>query len=145
MQQKTNQPQNRRHYSSNQPRSKPISYFIHGAALLAVFLFSAAFLSDILGAVAPQTFSKEVLSFSTPEHLEYHCGDDSPFKGDDFFSDVCDLVRQKLKEQVSIKEIQEKYYPISKSYARHNYIKGILHNGFVILGLILFLRFYRRK
>lgn len=135
---------NRRNRSSNSSRSKPISYFIHGAALLAVFLFSVAFLSDVLGALAPKTFSKQVLSFSTPEHLEYHCSDNSPFKGDDFFSDVCDLVRQKSKEKVSIKEIQEKYYPISKSYARHNYIKGILHNGFVVLGLILFLRFYRR-
>ena len=86
---------------SHSSRSKPISYFIHGGALLAVFLFSVAFLGNILSAISPQTFSQQVFSFSTPAHLEYHCGDSSPFKdeGSGLFSNVCELVQKKISEK----------------------------------------------
>ncbi|MHA1541110.1 MAG: hypothetical protein ACTSXL_01520 [Alphaproteobacteria bacterium] len=131
----------RRPNYNNSNRSKPISYFIHGASILAVFLLSVALVGDLIGIISPKTFSKNVLNFSSPQHLEYHCN--NAYYKDNATTNVCEKIKEKNLEEV--KKIQEKHYVVSKSYARHGYIKGLVDNAFLIIGLLMFLRFYRRK
>ena len=69
MQQRTNQQQNRRHYSSNQSRSKPISYFIHGAALLAVFLFSVAGKGMMEPKIGAEVIDRNGTSLGTVDYI----------------------------------------------------------------------------
>lgn len=144
MQPKTQPPYNR-NYSTQPSRSKPVSYFIHGLALVTVFILGVSVLTDGLKLISPKTFSNEVLAFSSPEHLEYYCSDRSFFKGDDLFSDVCGFVQNKENSKISIQEIHQKYFPISVSFVRHEAVKDLIHNLLLLVGLVAFLRLYRRQ
>lgn len=140
-----NQPRSNQSSSVQASRSNPVSCFIHGVALLTVFFLGVSVLTDALKLISPKTFSNEVLAFSSPEHLEYYCSDRSFFKGDDLFSDVCGFVQDKEESKVSVQEIHQKYYPISVSFVQHEALKDLIHNVLLLLGLVAFLRLYRRQ
>ena len=141
------QPQ-RKHYPrrnhSTHGKKAPVSSFIHGIALLAVFLFGMTLIQNIIGLISPKTLSKEVLAFSSVQHLEYYCVDKTVFDEDYFSGDICSLLEKKTDEK-SIEAVVTKYKDISTTFVRQNFLEDLLENGFMVLGLLLFLRYYRRE
>ncbi|MHA1550009.1 MAG: hypothetical protein ACTSXV_00980 [Alphaproteobacteria bacterium] len=133
-----------RHNQQKHGKKAPVSYFIHGIALLAVFLFGMALIQNIIGLVSPKTLSKEVLAFSSTSHLEYYCADKAIFDEDYFSGDICSLLEKKTDTK-EIEAVVSKYKDISTTFVRQNFLENLLENGFMVLGLLLFLRYYRRE
>ncbi len=130
----------RRPNYNNSNRSKPISYFIHGTVLLAVFIIPVSIFYNLIGIIVPEIVSKKVYAFSTPMTLESCCMQKK--KKNEICSKI--LKFRGANKTVEIKKIQEKFYPIVKKGQRFKSTKRIILNLFLMAGLLLFLRRYKR-